>query len=317
MTSLLTFGECLGLLTTDGIGTLDVASRGTLGIGGAEGNVAIGAARLGTPVCWIGRVGDDAFGALVTKRLRAEGVDTVAIPDPSFTGLMVRHRRTGSVTHVDYHRRGSAGSRLSPADIPEQRVRAAGLLHVTGITPALGPSARAAVFAAVEVARAARVPISLDVNHRSKLWSAAEAAPVLRDLAGRVDLIFAGVQEAALLVDEVGPADGPARLARALTRFGAAEVVVKDGPRGAHAVLDGVAHHQPAVAVSVVDPVGAGDAFVAGYCAERLAGRPAAERLGTAAAAGGYAVTVPGDCELLPTRAELRTLTVPSEDVLR
>ncbi|PRY23314.1 sugar kinase [Pseudosporangium ferrugineum] len=309
MSGLLTFGETMGVVSAEGIGALDHARGFTFGIGGAESNVAIGAARLGAPVTWLGRVGDDASGDLIARRLRAEGVAAVVIRDPSFTGLMVKHRRTGALLTVDYHRAGSAGSRLAPSDVPADAVRAAAIVHVTGITPALSDSARAAVFQAVETARAAGVTVSVDVNYRAKLWSRFDAAPVLRDLVARADIVFAGPAEAALFVDGP-PLDG-------LAALGPAEVVVKDGARGCTALIDGERHAVAAPDVAVVDPVGAGDAFVAGYLADRLAGAQPAARLATAIAAGAWAVTVPGDCEGLPTRADLAALASATDDVLR
>jgi 2-dehydro-3-deoxygluconokinase len=154
----------------------------------------------------------------------------------------------------------------------------------------------------VETARAAGVPVSVDVNYRAKLWSRFDAAPVLRDLVGHADIVFAGPDEAALFVDGDDPLRG-------LADLGPTEVIVKDGGRGCVALLDGQRHEVPALPVTVVDPVGAGDAFVAGYLADRLAGAPPADRLRTAIAAGAFAVSVPGDCEGAPDRDELAALT--------
>lgn len=260
--------------------------------------MAVGVARLGGDATWLGRVGRDATGDLIERRLRTEGVRTLAIRDDAFTGLMVRYRRTGELTHVDYHRAGSAGSRLSPADLPAADLQSAAVLHVTGITPALSDSARAAVFHAVETARAAGVPVSVDVNYRGKLWSRFDAAPVRRDLVSRADLVVAGPDEAALFIGAEPPLDG-------LAALGPTEVVVKDGARGCTALIDGERYAVPALPVTVVDPVGAGDAFVAGYLADRMAGADPATRLRTAVAVGAFAVTVPGDCEGLPRRADL------------
>jgi len=301
MTSVFTFGETMGLVAADGIGPLPYARSFSYGIGGAESNVAVGVARLGGSATWLGRVGPDATGALIAARLTAAGVRTIAIEDEAFTGLMVRFRRSSQFAHVDYHRAGSAGSRLSPADVPVAELTAAGTLHVTGITPALSESARAAVFQSVETARAAGVPVSVDVNYRSKLWSRFDAAPVLRDLVSRADIAFAGPDEAALFVD-----GDPLT---ALAALGPTEVIVKDGGRGCQALIEGEKYEVPAIPVTLVDPVGAGDAFVAGYLADRLAGEPPSTRLQTAIAAGAFAVTVPGDCEGAPTRAELSALT--------
>lgn len=308
-TGLVTFGETMGLVTADGTGPLEYARSFSLGIGGAESNVAIGVARLDRPVTWFGRVGTDATGDLIAHRLRAERVHTLAIRDSAFTGLMVKHRRSATALHVDYHRAGSAGSRLGPADIPVPVVQAAAVLHVTGITPALSDSARAAVFHAVEVARAAGVTVSVDVNYRAKLWSPAAAAPVLRDLVSRADLVFAGPDEAQLVL-------GAPASPEALAGLGPSEAVIKDGARGCTALIDGVQHRLPALAVRVVDPVGAGDAFVAGYLAERLDGEKPTVRLRTAIAAGAFAVTVPGDCEGMARRGDLTGLA-SEEDVAR
>ena len=300
MSGLFTFGETMGLVAADGIGPLDYAKGFSFTMGGAESNVAIGVARLGGEATWLGRVGRDATGALIARRLRAEGVTSLVIEDSSFTGLMVRHRRTGALTHVDYHRAGSAGSRLNISDLPD--LSGVDILHVTGITPALSDSARATTFEAVERARALGVTVSVDVNYRAKLWSRFDAGPVLRDLASRADVVFAGPDEAAIFLGEGEPVAG-------LAGLGPAEVVVKDGARGCAALIEGHRYEVPALPATVVDPVGAGDAFVAGYLADRMAGAPAEQRLHTAIAAGAFAVTVPGDCEGLPRRADLLAAT--------
>ena len=308
---LVTLGETMGLVAADGIGSLEYARSFHFGIGGAESNVAIGVSRLGGSATWLGRIGPDAAGDLIERRLRAEGVHTVALRDQAFTGLMVKYRRTGGLLHVDYHRAGSAGSRLTPADVPAALLGSARILHVTGITPALSDTARAAVFHAVETARAAGVTVTVDVNYRAKLWSRFDAAPVLRDLVSRATVVFAGPDEAALVL---GTTD---KLADGLAALGPTEVVIKDGPRGCLGLIDGERFTVPALKVTVVDSVGAGDAFVAGYLADRLAGAKPAERLATAVAVGGFAVTVPGDCEGLPSRADLATLLSATDDVAR
>ncbi|GAA4929694.1 sugar kinase [Actinoplanes utahensis] len=299
---LLTLGESMGIFVADGIGPLEHARGFTLGVAGAESNVAIGVARLGGSATWLGRLGPDSTGTLIEARLKAFGVRVLAVRDTAHTGLMIRYQRSGQFIQADYHRAGSAGSRLTPADVPRDEIRQAGILHVTGITPALGDTCRAAVFHAVEEARAAGVPVSVDVNYRGKLWSRADAAPVLRDLVGRADIVFAGPDEAAIFVDSGDALDG-------LAKLGPSEVVVKDGARGCTALIDGERLSVPALPVTAIDPVGAGDAFVAGYLADRLAGAGAGERLRTAIASGAFAVTVPGDCEGLPDRAELAALT--------
>ncbi|MBS2966281.1 sugar kinase [Actinocrinis puniceicyclus] len=313
--ALVTLGESMGLITAVETGPLEFARSFSYGIGGAESNVAIGVARLGHAATWIGRVGRDATGDMIERRLLGEQVRALVVRDDGFTGLMVKHRRFGTALSVDYHRAGSAGSRISRADLPPGCIEEAAILHVTGITPALSDSASDTVFHAVERARAGGVTVSVDVNYRAKLWPAAVARPVLLRLVAQADLVFAGVAEACLLLDAVDrpPID---ELARAVSALGPHQVVIKDAERGCAALVDGSAYRLPALPVSVVDPVGAGDAFVAGYIAEHLAGKPAAQRLHTATAAGAFAVSVPGDCEGLPRRADLNTL-IAYEDVAR
>ncbi|WP_338491936.1 sugar kinase [Streptomyces sp. SJL17-4] len=311
--ALVTLGEAMAVVAATRPGPLAPGAPLRLGWAGAEATVAIGVSRLGHPAAWTGRVGEDAAGAMVLAGLRAEGVDvTAARTDPAApTGLMLRERRTADRLRVSYYRAGLAGSRLAPEDLDEAQLTGARVLHVTGITPALSESARAAVEHAVALARAAGVTVSFDVNHRERLWSRAEAADVLARLLPCADIVFAGPEEAALLVDE----DTPERMARALTRLGPAQAVLKLGADGALAVADGELHVQPAVPVTAVDPVGAGDAFVSGYLAAVLDGAQVAERLRLAALSGAFAVSVPGDWEGLPRRAELGLLA--AQDISR
>jgi 2-dehydro-3-deoxygluconokinase len=228
---------------------------------------------------------------------------------------MLRERRTGTATRVSYYRHGSAGSHLRPADLPDGVVEEAGLLHLSGITPALGADPTATVREAVRRARQAGVPVSVDLNYRSRLWDAATAGPVFRELAAGADILFAGDDEARIALGDGGP-DAPEALAAELAALGPAEVVVKLGRRGATALVDGEVIEVPPVPVQAVDTVGAGDAFVAGYLASRLLGREVRDRLSTAAIAGAFAVTVPGDWEAFPRPHELALLTA-AEDVQR
>jgi 2-dehydro-3-deoxygluconokinase len=312
---LVTLGETMALLWSTEVGLLRHAAQLRLSTAGAESNVAVGVRRLGRTAAWVGRVGADEFGELVLAQLRAQRVDVSAavVDDERPTGLMIKSRRTSDVTRVVYYRSGSAGSRLAPGDVPEQLVAGCRVLHVTGITPALSASARDAVFAAVDIARAAGVCVSLDVNYRAKLWSPDDAATALRPLAARVDVLFASEDEAQLLTGEADLAALPA----ALARLGPPQAVVKRGERGAGAVIDDRPFDVPAVPVSAIDSVGAGDAFVAGYLAGLVAGHPPEERLRTGAAAGAFAVTVAGDWEGLPHADELALLDEAAGTVRR
>jgi 2-dehydro-3-deoxygluconokinase len=313
---LLTFGECMGLISTPDIGPIEFAREFRFGIGGSESNVAIGAARLGAEAAWIGRIGTDATGDLIERRLTAEGVHAHLIRDDACTGIMLRHQRFGGHIQVDYHRAGSAASRLRPGDIPDALLRHAKILHITGITPALSASARDTVFDAVERARRFGTTVCFDVNYRAKLWKPAQARPVLRTLAAQADILLAGVDEARLVLGIRGSARA-GDLARALAGLGPGEAIVKDGARGCIALIHSTPYKLAALTVPVLDPVGAGDAFTAAYLTEHLAGQAPEHRLRTAIAAGAYAVTVPGDCEGLPRRHELPAVLAAGEDAVR
>jgi len=297
-----TFGETMALFRASETSAPRAGSEFVLGIGGAESNVAIALARLGVGVRWIGRVGDDELGRVIARELRAEQIDARLILDTEApTGLMVKHRSTGGHVNVTYRRTGSAGSRLASSDVLAA-IRGARVLHLTGITPALSPTARDATLAAARHAQSAGIEVSLDLNYRSALWSREEAAPVLRRLIALSDVVFASPDEAAILLPD---AMDETALLEGLTAAGPTEAVLKLGERGALATADGERRQRRAVPVNVIDTVGAGDAFVAAYLAERLTGLPLIDRLDTAVTAGALACTVAGDWEAAPTRADL------------
>ncbi|GAA3447470.1 sugar kinase [Planomonospora venezuelensis] len=307
MTDLVTLGETMALFTARRVGLLRHAREFDLGVGGAESNVAIGVTRLGLRAAWIGRVGADELGELVRSTLTGEHVDTSrAVVDPGApTGLMIKGRRTADLVDVGYYRAASAGSRLCPDDLDPELVRSARVLHVTGITPALSVSAHEAVRAAVAEARAAGVPVSMDVNYRRGLWTPAEAASVLRGLVAAADVLFVTEAEARLLVE----GDDPEGLASALAALGPRHVLVKLGARGAVELSDGEVRRAAPYPVTELDPVGAGDAFAAGWLTGWLDEAAPERRLSTACAAGAFAVTASGDWESLPRRADLALLT--------
>ncbi|MBP1326807.1 2-dehydro-3-deoxygluconokinase [Leucobacter exalbidus] len=310
----LTLGESLALITAAENGKLRRGSALELSFGGAESNVAIGVSRLGGNSAWMGRLGRDAIGELILRELRAECVTTYESRDDEVpTALMVKERPFPGQSRLAYYRRGQAGSQLSPAAIDEQAIASAQVLHITGITAGLGEVPTSALHAAIDAAQAAGRTVSFDVNHRSTLWkSGEEAGAVYREIAKRVNLIFAGEDEAELLVGETDVD----RQIDALFALGEASIVViKLGDEGAVAATrEGERLRMPATKISVVDTVGAGDAFVAGWLAEHVQGKGLQECLDTAVACGAFACTGLGDWESLPTRDELAWLNAGDAD---
>ena len=302
-----TLGETMALLRSGTIGSLAHLPGVDLAIGGAESNLAIGLRRLGVPTAWISRVGDDPLGMRVVREIRAEGVEVHCTVDPTRpTGLMIKSRPTATTTRVDYYRTGSAASALAPQDLPDGLLEQAEILHVSGITPLLSPSARAATIAAVRRAAEAGTAVSLDVNHRSRLGSREQLAEALAEVLEHVDLLVGGPEELAALAPGVAQEDHRGLL-EALAQEDR-QVVVKLGAEGAAALAGGEHLSAPAHRVEVLDTVGAGDAFVAGYLSAQLEGLDVAARLRRANACGALACITPGDWEGAPHRAELEAL---------
>ncbi len=313
-TEVVTLGECLASFVAADAGPLAEARGFTRHIAGAEANVAVGLARLGHAVAYIGRVGGDGFGTAILRALRGEGIDVrhLTIDDSARTGVMFRERRVLGAMDVVYHRAWSAGSRLTPEDV----VRAVddgvfeGIrwLHLTGITPALSDTARAATTRALEEGRRTGATVSLDVNMRRRLWSDEQAAPLLRDLASRVDVVFGSTDELALIAGADLDSE-PEQLVAAVAATGPRTVVVKLGRDGALGRDGETSTAQPGIAVTdVVDPVGAGDAFCAGFIAGRLDGVDLTTALRMGNACGALAVAASGDQSGLPDRGELARL---------
>lgn len=306
-------------------GPLRLGGEARLSVAGAESNTAIGLARLGHAVRWAGRVGDDELGELVLRTLRAENVDvSYAVTDPERpTGLIVFEPRAGHLMRALYYRTNSAGSAVAACDVLPALDPPPRILHVTGITPALGKAAADAVLAAMRHARSAGTRVCLDVNYRSRLWSPEQASGVLRSLAPYADILIASDSELPLLShpgdpsasDPAAPGGDPAAPGRALLADGTAEVVITRGAAGATAITADQAVSVPAHRVPVVDVVGAGDAFAAGYLSGYLDGLDTSGRLARAVTTSAIAVSTAGDWEGLPTRADLAQLGTAGLDI--
>lgn len=300
-------GETMAMMRSGTIGSLAHLPSVDISLGGAESNLAIGLRRLAVPVAWVSRVGDDPLGTRVMREIRAEGVEVRCAVDPTRpTGLMVKSRPTGTTTRVDYYRAGSAASALTPADLPAGLLEQAEIVHVSGITPLLSETAHATNVAAVQRAAAAGVPVSLDVNYRSRLGSRERLAELLGEILEHVDIVFGGPEELSILAPGVDEGDHRALL-RALAS-GGRQVVAKLGADGGAASVEGEILEAPGHRVDVVDTVGAGDAFVAGYLSAQLDGLDVPARLARANACGALACTTPGDWEGAPRLDDLDAL---------
>jgi 2-dehydro-3-deoxygluconokinase len=302
-----TFGETMVLMAAVEAGPLRFANTFTRHAAGTESNVAIGLARLGQRVGWFSRLGDDELGQYVLGVVRAEGVDTSrVIVDPEApTGVVFKEKRELGPRKILYYRRGSAASRLSAADLDGEYIADARYLHLTGVTLAISQSARESVFAAARLARERGVLVSFDPNLRLRLWSKEEARQTMRELVPLCDLVLPGLDEAELLTGE----SDPDRAADVLRELGAKSVALKLGPEGSLGVTESERVRAPGLKLErIVDPVGAGDGFAAGFLAGQLKGLSLAESLKVGNTVGAFATTVIGDWEGLPTWREVQEL---------
>jgi 2-dehydro-3-deoxygluconokinase len=297
----ITVGETMVLGVPPRPGRLRHATSLELKIGGAESNLAIALSRLGLCAGWAGYLGDDEPGQLVLDRIRAEGVDTSRVRriKEHPTGLYLREQ-VGTDVRVYYYRQGSAASTMRSDTFDADYLSGAKFVHLTGITPALSEDCRAFILWAARNARASGARVSFDVNYRSKLWGTEEARGFVEEILPDVYLLFAGDEEARALWGRDDEA-----LVRELAHNGPEEAVLKTGSAGSLALIDGEVLEHPAFTVAEVDPVGAGDAFAAGYLAGHLWDLPAEKRLRVANAMGALSVATLGDYEGLPHENEL------------
>jgi 2-dehydro-3-deoxygluconokinase len=275
-------GEALTVLVPTVPGPLEEAETFRRSVGGAELNVAIGLASLGVAAAIVTRVGDDGFGRNILREAARHGIDVSAVEtDPvRSTGVYLKEVGSGSAHPADlpagasrmhYYRAGSAGSALDPALLERPSMRTlldgAALVHTTGITPALSAGALELCRVLVREPRAGRL-VSFDLNWRPALWVGreAEGIAIVTDLARHSDVVLLGASEALIVFGTTDPAE-----LRSLLPEPRILVVKNDG--NAATAFDGAQRVDvPALRVDVVEAIGAGDAFAAGFLAALVTG---------------------------------------------
>ena len=300
------FGEMMQMFVADKPGPLEAITTFHKRTAGAETNTAIGFARAGLRVGWASRLGVDSMARYLLAEMRREGVDcSRVVCDPAQrTGFQFKGRVTdGSDPPVEYHRKGSAASHMTPDDIDAAWLTSARHLHATGVFPAISATALATATKTLELMRAAGRTISFDPNLRPTLWATPhDMRREINALAYRADWVLPGLEEGRFLTGETTPE----AIARHYLRRGAKLVAVKLGPDGAYFEGPGVAGHVPAFPVAaVVDTVGAGDGFAVGVVSALLEGSALENAVRRGVWIGARAVQVLGDTEGLPTREQL------------
>jgi 2-dehydro-3-deoxygluconokinase len=302
-----TLGEAMVMLVAGQPGPLEKVEVFNKCTAGAETNVAIGLARLGLRVGWGSRLGQDSMGRYLLDSLRGEGVDCshVSLVPGERTGMLFKNRvMDGGDPLVEYHRSGSAASRMRPDDVDRDWLLSARHLHATGVFAAVSADSFEVSRQTMRLMREAGRTVSFDTNLRPTLWASTEAMRAgINELAALADWVLPGLEEGRLLTGE----REPEAIARFYLNLGARLVVIKLGPEGAYYDDGAQRGHVPASPVSrVVDTVGAGDGFAVGVISGLLEGLSLERAVTRGAWIGARAVQVPGDTEGLPTLTVLR-----------
>jgi len=314
---LITVGESMVLLTAKQQGYLRYVNSFEKSFAGAETNVAIGVSKMGYRTGWISKVGNDEFGKSLIGFLRGENVDVehVAGDEYSKTGLMFKEYLRHDKTRINYYRKDSAASKLNVSDINIDYIKSSRFLFVSGITPLLSQSCYEAVMYALDIAKENDVTIVFDPNIRLNLWNGDESQEKILEIIKKSDIVLPGLIEADMLFNN----SDLAFLGNLMLDMGPDLVVIKLGENGAHYFTKEENKHVPSFPLDkIIDPVGAGDAFVAGLISALLSGSSIYEAVTHGNACGAIVTQVIGDTEGFPDKSELVVfLNSLDEDVIR
>ncbi|WP_320130233.1 sugar kinase [uncultured Sphaerochaeta sp.] len=315
MIDLITIGETMVAFIPETNTRLRYVSKFGKAIAGAESNVAVGLSKLGHTSGWISKLGEDEFGEFIIRELRGEGVDTSRVLHTTEypTGIMFKQFSADKESSVYYYRKGSAASTLCPQDLDEEYIKQAKILLVSGITPALGESCRKTLVRAIEIVHEQGGLVCFDPNIRRKLWSEEQAKETLQPFLDVSDIVLLGEDEAEILLNETMPE----KIIEALRKHNVRWIAVKMGNKGAYVADSKHECFTPIYPMKVVDSIGAGDAFNAGFLAGLLENRPIAECGKMASIMGAFAVSAPGDVEGIPNRKTFNQILANTKETNR
>ncbi|MFP9193101.1 bifunctional 2-dehydro-3-deoxygluconokinase/2-dehydro-3-deoxygalactonokinase [Natrialbaceae archaeon A-CW1-1] len=304
MGAIVTFGETMLRLSPPDQQRLESATTLEVVPGGAESNVAVAAACLGTPATWLSKLPSSPLGRRVVSELRRYGVTVEVVWTESGRQGTYFLERAGQPrgTSVIYDRANAAVTSATADELATESIREAETFLTSGITPALSSTLEQTVGDVLEIAQVAGVQTAFDVNYRSTLWTPAQARDTLEQYFPAIDVLITPARDARNVLERAGDAG---TIATDLAEEWDFEtVVITCGADGATAYADGTLVERPAFETETIDPIGTGDAFVGGFLASRLEDRS----LGTALEYGGAVAalkrTIPGDVAVV-TRAEV------------
>ncbi|MFA4045075.1 MAG: hypothetical protein HZRFUVUK_001884 [Candidatus Fervidibacterota bacterium] len=318
MATFIGLGEGLLRLSPPNHERIEQADSFEVQIGGAELNVAVALSRLGVDSAWISKLVNNPVGRLIVNRARQYGVDVSRVVWSETGRVGIYFLEVGATPRANlviYDRANSAINTLTADELDWDFISRAKVMHMTGITPALSDGARKLVEDVVMRLRELDVLLSFDVNYRSKLWSPDEAMRTLIKILPHVDFLFVTYEDAKSVLRIDGT---PEEIVKQLRReFASVVAVLTFTEGGAMLCADGeTVHYQPPYEISLVDRLGAGDAFVAGALSGWLDGLPWDKCLSKAVAMAALKCTIPGDFAIVE-RSELETLLSTSSITVR
>jgi 2-dehydro-3-deoxygluconokinase len=314
MHDLVAIGEVMLRLSIPSPARIETVRQLDVQIGGAEANVAAACARLGLRAAWISAVPANAWGERIRRELVGHGIDCSYVrmtPDARLGVYFLEFGTPPRPIRVLYDRRDSAFAQLTPEAIDWEPVRRARLVHLTGITPALGAGPRHLVERALTEAAA----VSFDLNYRAALWRPPAARAFAEMVLPRARHVFVGEAEARTVFGFDGPSEA---MIEALARLApVATIALLRGAEGSTVLADGRLWRPSRThAVQVVDPVGAGDAYVAGFLWATLKGRDPQASVDAAAAVAALKCSTWGDVALVDER-DVADLLAGGSDIRR
>jgi 2-dehydro-3-deoxygluconokinase len=299
MNDVITIGEAMVTFNPDSTGPMKFVNTFEKKIGGAELNLAIGCARLGLKAGYISRLGNDEFGKYIKTFARGEGIDVskVDLVEGYPTSLNFKEIMEDGNVRTFYYRDKSPTLTMTPDDLDEAYFQQAKILHLTGIFPAIDEKNIAIIERSIELAKKYGVKISFDPNIRLRMWSKEEAREVLSKILPHVDILLAGDEEMEIIIGE----RDPIAIIEKIKELGISFIAIKQGEKGSVGYYNGEIIESPSIkATKVVDTVGAGDGFNAGFIYGVLQGWQLEKTLKFANTIGSMVVSVRGDNEGLP-----------------
>ncbi|MFO0846767.1 MAG: sugar kinase [Gemmataceae bacterium] len=317
MPEIVTFGEAMIRLAPPSFRRLEQARSLDVQVGGAELNTAVGLARLGRTSAWVSRLTDNPLGRLIANHAREAGVSTdhvVWTKDDRVGLYFLEFGAAPRASSVLYDRKGAAIAAIQPGLVDWAKVfTGARWFHVTGITPALSPGAAAATKEALEAAKKANVGTSVDLNYRVKLWSPAEAGKCMGELMRLTDYLVTTEEDIERVFGIKGKdyEEAAALTAKRFPLKGVA-ITLRENPLvwkntwTAMVWQDGRVLRTRTYEVEIVDRLGAGDSFAAGFLDGLLDG-DAQAGLDRGVAMSAIKHSIPGDFAWV-TRDEVESL---------